>query len=200
MVEAKEVVAFRTCMAHAVRPIARIRAADPFLSSDVPNDDVYKSGAVCLRVILGIESTNTLWCCISKPACVSSLARLRGRYGSAQCAFQAASTRSCRARSGVCHTMESQSTSSTANRPPGRSVRKASASAVGTSRTYSSTCSASAASNSPSAYGTCDASPNHKSIYERAAQWFRANASMGSLMSVPQIRPADPTTSAISAA
>ena len=72
--------------------------------------------------------------------------RVCGSDGCARCPSQARRTRSVRAGSVVCTDRVAQSTSHTTRRPPARKARYISASAAGTSATYSSTCTDSAAS------------------------------------------------------
>ncbi len=94
-----------------------------------------------------------------------------------------------RASSSVRIDTVAQSTSHTTTLPPGLSARWISRSAAVTSGTYSSTCTLSAASNSPSATGSDVASASWKATFCRPSERRAASARLAALPSTPTTEP-----------
>ena len=120
-----------------------------YCSSRGTSEPPYASGMSCVVA----NGCAAIWMC-SNPASRSSGASLRGRDGCVRCLSHAASTRCISSSSAACQETVAQSTSHTTTRPPGRSARRISASAAGTSWTYSKTWTARAWSKLASGTGS----------------------------------------------
>ena len=104
--------------------------------------------------------------------------------------------RSVRARSVVCMDTVAQSTSHTTRRPPARKARCNSTSAAGTSATYSSTCTDSAASKLAFSTGSEVASASWNATLSCPSQRCAARASIGGSHVLEQLGNVEPRSAA----